>query len=81
MNLNSNCKQPIVGFERFSPKLINGVFAIAHRLSTLKYSNRLLILKDGKVDEIGTHEELVAKDGTYASLCRKQTDLSKIRAW
>ena len=64
-------------------RLIQGrtVFAIAHRLSTLKYSNRLLILKDGKVDEIGTHEELVAKDGTYASLCRKQTDLSKIRAW
>ena len=64
-------------------RLIQGrtVFAIAHRLSTLKYANRLLILKDGKVDEIGTHEELIAKDGTYASLCRKQTDLSKIRAW
>jgi len=64
-------------------RLIRGrtVFAIAHRLSTLKYANRLLILKDGKVDEIGTHEELIAKDGTYASLCRKQTDLSKIRAW
>ena len=63
-------------------RLIRGrtVLAIAHRLSTLKYSNRLLILKDGKVDEIGTHEELVAKDGTYASLCRKQTDLSQIRA-
>ena len=64
-------------------RLIRGrtVFAIAHRLSTLKYANRLLILKDGKVNEIGTHEELIAKDGTYASLCRKQMDLSKIRAW
>ncbi len=63
-------------------RLIRGrtVFAIAHRLSTLKYSNRLLILTDGKVEEIGTHEELVAKDGTYASLCQKQTDLSRIRA-
>ena len=64
-------------------RLIQGrtVFAIAHRLSTLKYANRLVVLKDGAVDEIGTHEELIAKEGTYASLCEKQTELSKIRAW
>lgn len=64
-------------------RLIQGrtVFAIAHRLSTLKYSNRLIVLKDGEVDEIGTHAELIAQDGTYASLCEKQTELSKIRAW
>ena len=64
-------------------RLIQGrtVFAIAHRLSTLKYSDRLVVLKDGEVDEIGTHAELIAKDGTYASLCEKQTELSKIRAW
>ena len=63
-------------------RLVRGrtVFAIAHRLSTLKYANRLVVLKDGKVDEIGTHEELLAKDGTYAVLCEKQTELSKIRA-
>ena len=63
-------------------RLIRGrtVFAIAHRLSTLKYADRLVVLKDGKVDEIGTHEELLAKDGTYAVLCEKQTELSKIRA-
>jgi ATP-binding cassette subfamily B protein len=64
-------------------RLIQGrtVFAIAHRLSTLKYADRLVVLKDGEVDEIGTHEELIAKDGTYANLCEKQTELSKIRAW
>ena len=64
-------------------RLIQGrtVFAIAHRLSTLKYANRLVVLKEGEVDEIGTHEELIAKDGTYANLCAKQTELSKIRAW
>ena len=64
-------------------RLIRGrtVFAIAHRLSTLKYADRLVVLKDGKVDEIGTHEELLAnKDGTYANLCEKQMELSKIRA-
>ena len=64
-------------------RLVRGrtVFAIAHRLSTLKYANRLVVLKEGTVDEIGTHEELIAKDGTYANLCQKQTELSKIRAW
>ena len=63
-------------------RLVRGrtVFAIAHRLSTLKYADRLVVLKDGKVDEIGTHEELLAKDGTYAGLCQKQTELSKIHA-
>ena len=64
-------------------RLVQGrtVFAIAHRLSTLKYADRLVVLKEGKVDEIGTHEELLAKEGTYAGLCEKQTELSKIRAW
>ncbi len=64
-------------------RLIQGrtVFAIAHRLSTLKHANRLVVLKEGQVDEIGTHEELIAKGGTYANLCEKQTELSKIRAW
>ncbi len=64
-------------------RLVRGrtVFAIAHRLSTLKYADRLVVLREGEVDEIGTHEELIARDGTYAGLCAKQTELSKIRAW
>ncbi len=64
-------------------RLIRGrtVFAIAHRLSTLKHSNRLVVLKEGQIDEIGTHKELITKGGTYAGLCEKQMELSKIRAW
>jgi ATP-binding cassette subfamily B protein len=64
-------------------RLIKGrtVFAIAHRLSTLKHSNRLLILEKGKLAEIGTHNELIEMDGIYAKLCKMQTELSKIRAW
>jgi len=64
-------------------RLIRGrtTFAIAHRLSTLKHANRLLILEKGELAEIGTHDELIAEDGIYARLCRMQTEMSKIRAW
>ena len=56
-------------------------FAIAHRLSTLKHANRLLILNQGELGEIGTHDELIAKDGIYAKLCRMQSEMSRIHAW
>jgi len=55
-------------------------FAIAHRLSTLKRADRLLILEDGKLVEEGTHEELMDKDGTYARMCKLQAEISRVRA-
>lgn len=56
-------------------------FAIAHRLSTLRHAHRLLVLDKGKVAELGTHEELLAKpNGTYAKLVEMQTELSKVVA-
>ena len=63
-------------------RLIRGrtTFAIAHRLSTLKSSSRLLIIEKGELAEIGTHEDLIALDGIYANLCRMQTEMSKLRA-
>ena len=56
------------------------VIAIAHRLSTLRNANRLAVLDDGKVAELGSHDELLAKGGIYARLVAAQTELNEIGA-
>ena len=45
---------------------------IAHRLSTVRNAQRIVVLTDNGIDEQGTHEELIATDGTYANLYNMQ---------
>jgi ATP-binding cassette subfamily B protein len=45
---------------------------IAHRLSTIRNAQRIVVLNDNGIDEQGTHEQLIAQDGTYANLYNMQ---------
>lgn len=56
-------------------RLVKGrtTFAIAHRLATVVNADRILVLKNGTIMEAGSHRELIAMNGYYASLVSKQT--------
>ena len=60
--------------QRAISRLIKGktVLIIAHRMRTVEGADKLVLLKDGKVAEQGSPEELLAKGGIYAKMCKLQ---------
>ena len=47
-------------------------FVIAHRLSTIRDADMILVMRDGDIVEVGSHDELIAKGGFYKDLYQSQ---------
>lgn len=64
--------------EKGMDRLMEGrtTFVIAHRLSTVRNSQAILVLENGQIIERGNHDDLLALDGRYASLYKGQSELS-----
>lgn len=71
-DLDSNLEEEVQrGIETMDREYV--VLTVAHRLSTVKNADRIYTLDDGSITEVGSHDELVARGGAYASLYETQT--------
>ncbi|MBP1865457.1 ABC-type multidrug transport system fused ATPase/permease subunit [Clostridium tetanomorphum] len=57
-------------------KLMEGkiVVVIAHRLNTIKNSDQIIVMDEGTIEEMGSHEELINKKGHYYEMIREQEE-------
>ena len=59
-------------------KLMDGktTFVIAHRLTTIENSNKIVVIQKGEIKEVGNHNELLSKNGIYKALYNKNFDFN-----
>jgi subfamily B ATP-binding cassette protein MsbA len=50
-------------------------YVIAHRLSTIVNADKIVVLENGRIKDVGKHHELIRRDGTYQRLCEMQFNL------
>jgi ATP-binding cassette, subfamily B, bacterial len=62
--------------QRALKALLHGrtAFVIAHRLSTVRDADRIVVIRNGEISEVGSHNELLAQNGYYASLVARQAE-------
>ena len=74
--LDANNEKSIVGqLEEFY--INKTIIVVAHRLSTVRKADQIVVLDKGKIVEIGDHELLVQKKGFYYNLVKNQLELGK----
>jgi ATP-binding cassette, subfamily B, bacterial len=74
-NLDSESEQLI---QRSLARLLQNrtAFVIAHRLSTIMHADQIVVLDQGQIIEVGTHDELMSRDGQYRKMVSLQTEQS-----
>jgi len=73
-SLDANTEKVIVGNMKSFYKG-KTVIVVAHRLSTVRDADKIVVLDNGHITESGTHEELIKKEGAYYSLIKNQLEL------
>ncbi len=75
--LDSHTEQEIQSaFEKISEG--RTTLVIAHRLSTVVKADEILVMDDGRIVERGTHDALIASDGTYNAMWQRQRKVSEV---
>ncbi len=54
------------------------VVVIAHRLSTVKHADQILVMSHGRLVEVGDHHSLISRQGAYYNLVKNQLELEKL---
>lgn len=67
--------EPVPHFSREGAEDAKTVVVVAHRLSTVRHADQIVVLDKGQIVETGTHEELAARRGAYYHLVKNQLEL------